>query len=170
MIFLKRFGWWRNMKCVASPPSSRIKFGSQLALATHFSGEINLVRTRWTRRTYAPPELLFAFSFPRENRDACLCQRRGDFILSRKDVASAPTNLSSKFNQRFNENCSLGSHVSAPHFERLETAEKTSERSRHVRPFPILAPFSGLSPAALFLSDISAGISCSAISISLRPI
>ena len=101
-IFLNKAGWYLSMKWVASPPSSRIRFGSQPGLQWSIKGETNDFENSPSDAFFnTPPKVRFSFPFPRINRNSIFRQRRGNFILRRKNVARTPADLCAQHHQCF---------------------------------------------------------------------
>ena len=84
---------------VASPPSSRIMFGT-----------VAVARPR-QRLVGAPPVLLERLALPGEHRDAGGGDRGGGVVLGREDVAGRPAHLGAERDERLDEHRGLDGHV-----------------------------------------------------------
>lgn len=147
----------------------------------------------------APPEILLGFATPCKHRISGVCQRRGYLVLRGINVARRPSHLRAQFHQRLNQNGGLRVDMSASHnlgvFQRLCKdisqifflfLSQSNENLSKNWIFISLKRYPGvnhlwccwrerwcerytLSSAARFRNAMIPGISCSAISISLRP-
>jgi hypothetical protein len=61
----------------------------------------------------APIKFLVCLAFPGINGDPASSHRRGGMILSRENVAAAPSDLGTQFDQGFDQHCGLHGHVQA---------------------------------------------------------
>ena len=62
-----------------------------------------------------PPILGQALAFPRKHRHTTLGNSGCSVVLSREDVAAAPTHLSTQLNESLDEDCGLDCHVERAH-------------------------------------------------------